>query len=119
MPSYGSERRRLSMNSIPGARDKFKSASGINVPMGLVTVLAIAAWVSARADVGAVKVPVGSTLVNGEVLKPFENSWRMQVTKKDGTKNPDAGLWKDRFEFIDIDGKGYGVRIQDAIFKTS
>jgi hypothetical protein len=72
-----------------------------------------------HADTGAVRVPVGSALVNGESLKPFENSWRMQVTQKDGTTNADAGLWKDRFEVIDIDGKQYGLRIQDATFKRS
>jgi hypothetical protein len=87
--------------------------------MGIFAVLVIPGALVAHADAGAVKVPVGSALVNGESLKPFENSWRMQVMKRDGTTNSDAGLWKDRFEVIDIDGKQYGLRIQDATFKRN
>jgi hypothetical protein len=85
--------------------------------LGMLAVLTTSASAGAQAEAGAVQVPVGSALVNGASLKPFENSWRMQVTKKDGTTNSDAGLWKDRFEVIDIDGRHYGVRIQDATFK--
>jgi len=92
-------------------------AVGSNTSLGMLTTLIIGAWEPAHADPGFLRVPVGSALVNGASLKPFENSWRMQVTKKDGTTNFDAGLWKDRFEVIDIDGKHYGVRIQDATFK--
>jgi hypothetical protein len=94
------------------------AAGRIKKRLGILAVLAVAPWVAAHDDTDAVKAPVGSQLVNGESLRPFENSWRMQVTKKDGTTNADAGLWKDRFEVIDIDGKQYGVRVQDAIFKA-
>jgi hypothetical protein len=89
--------------------------------LGLTTFFSITLVLAVNTPVddhpGTVKTPVGSVIVNGESLKPFENSWRMQLTKKDGTINSDAGLWKDRFEVIDIDGKEYGVRIQDATFK--
>ena len=85
-----------------------------------IVLLAMAASAHVHAnDPDAIKAPVGSALVNGASLKPFENSWRMEVTRKDGTTNHDAGLWRDRFEVIDIDGKAYGVRIQDAAFKNA
>jgi hypothetical protein len=106
------------MNDMPRSSMGFQTALGLRWSLGILAVLAIGASVAAPGDPGAVKVPVGSALVNGESLKPFENSWRMQVTKKDGTTNRDAGLWKDRFEVIDIDGKEYGIRIQDALFKA-
>jgi len=93
------------------------AAQGLNTSIGIVAMLAITASLVADGGPGAVKAPVGSAVVNGESLKAFENSWRMQVTKKDGSVNSDVGLWRDRFEVIDIDGKEYGVRIQDATFK--
>ena len=79
---------------------------------------AMIASATARADDHARKIEVGNSIVNGELLKPFENSWTMQVTRKDGTVNHDAGLWRDRLELIDIKGKTYGVRFQDATFKN-
>src|SRR5262245_49178588 len=103
--------RRSSMNDIP------RTSVGLRPSLGIVAMLAIGASLIAEGATGPIKVPVGSAMVKGQWLKPFENSWRMQVTKKDGTTNSDAGAWKDRFEVIDIDGKQYGLRIQDATFK--
>src|SRR5215470_2583280 len=98
-----------------------RSGGSMNPCLEVIAAAVIAsASSSAHVDDDAVvRAPVGSTFVHGESLQPFENCWRMQVTKKDGTTNRDAGLWKDRFEVIDIDGRAYGVRIQDATFRNA
>lgn len=90
----------------------------MNTIAQLLAVSALLAGAGAPAEESIpVRVSVGSALVNGESLEPYENSWRMEVTRG-GETNHDAGLWKDRFEVIDIDGKSYGVRFQDATFKN-
>src|SRR5258708_15266522 len=93
---------------------------GMKTNAAFVVLSAMIAVSTAQASAAEViKAPVGSALVHGESLNPYENSWQMEVAKKDGTTNHDAGVWKDRFEIIDIDGKSYGVRIQDATFKSA
>ena len=84
-----------------------------------VVLIAAANSASAHDDPDVLKAPVGSPLIRGESLRPFENAWQMQVTKKDGASLADAGTWKDRLEILDIDGKTYGVRTQDAAFKNA
>jgi hypothetical protein len=100
------------MNHIPG--NGRRALAGFS---GSALFLAVLSATAADSGPPTIKAAVGSAIVNGESLQPFENSWRMQVTKKDGTVNADAGLWKDRFLVIDIDGREYGLRIQDATFK--
>lgn len=87
----------------------------MDIRLATLVLTALLASAQARAE-DPVKAPVGSALVHGESLKPYENSWRMQITAKGGTSPRNAGIWRDRFEVIDIAGKSYGIRLQDASF---
>jgi len=84
-------------------------------------ILLFIAFIGASAhaeDISRNRLHVGDRLVDGRRLIPYENSWKMSVTTKDGITRQDAGIWRDRFEVIEIAGKEYGLRLQGASFKN-
>jgi hypothetical protein len=63
------------------------------------------------------KVHVGDSIVNGAVLKPYKNQWRVSVATPAGKVVPDAALWTDQLEFIQVNGRQCLQRTQVATFK--
>lgn len=71
----------------------------------------------AVAENGApVTVHVGDSMVNGTALRPYKNQWQVSVTTPAGKTVPDAALWTDQLEFIQLRGQQYLKRTQVALF---
>jgi hypothetical protein len=59
----------------------------------------------------AVTLPVGSPAFDGHRIQPYENVWRYTATLPDGSTKV-QGLWTDRLDTIDKDGRKLMRRIQ-------
>ncbi len=72
---------------------------------------------SVAQDNGAVRVQVGSSLLHGAALRPYKNQWQVSVTTPQGKQNPEAALWTDQLDHIQVDGRKCLRRTQFATFK--
>jgi hypothetical protein len=59
-------------------------------------------------------ISVGDPLVSGKNLQPYKNTWRMSVTKADGSTRADAGTWTDELQAVKCDDRDCFKRIQIA-----
>jgi hypothetical protein len=68
-------------------------------------------------DKGPIRVQVGDSLLNGAALRPYNNQLRVSVTTPQGKQNPDAALWTDKLEYVQVNGQKCLQRTQVATFK--
>jgi hypothetical protein len=73
--------------------------------------------VSIAQDKAPVRVQVGDSMLNGAALHPYKNQWRVSVTTPQGKQNPDAALWTDDLEYVQVDGRKCLQRTQVATFR--
>lgn len=62
-------------------------------------------------------VSVGDPSVTGTKLHPYKNTWRVSVSRADGTITPDAGTWTDQLELVKCDDRDCFKRLQVANMK--
>ena len=72
--------------------------------------------ICAAQDKEPIQVKVGDPIVNGAILKPYKNLWRMSIVTKDGKTIPDMGTWSDELDVVKIGGREYFRRTQIANF---
>ena len=73
--------------------------------------------VSIAQDKAPVRVQVGDSMLNGAAFHPYKNQWRVSVTTPQGKQNPDAALWTDDLEYVQVDGRKCLQRTQVATFR--
>jgi len=54
----------------------------------------------------------GSGLLDGSVIEPYTNKWKVTLVKPDGEKGPNK-IWTDYGQIIELEGKQYFHRVQD------
>ena len=63
-----------------------------------------------------IHVKVGDPIVDGAILKPYKNLWRMSIVAKDGKTIPDMGTWSDELDVVKNEGRESFRRTQIANF---
>jgi hypothetical protein len=89
----------------------------MNRKLATFAVICALCSVSIAQDKGPVRVRVGDSLLNGAALQPYKNQWRVSVTTPQGKQNPDAALWTDKLEYVQVNGRKCLQRTQVATFK--
>ena len=78
----------------------------------LVIFLLIQFSIFASAQQDTIVILPGSKLVNGSIIKPYTNKWKLQISTPEGKVIP-RGVWTDYGQIIELENKKYFHRIQD------
>ncbi len=70
-------------------------------------------------DKAPIRVQAGDSILKDTALEPYKNQWRVSVTTPQGKQNPDAALWTDELEYVQINGRRLLQRTQIATFKQA
>jgi len=55
---------------------------------------------------------VGNKLIDGSVIKPYTNKWKLSIVNGEGNSKPN-GIWTDHGQIIELNGVKYFHRVQD------
>ena len=72
--------------------------------------------ICAAQDRQPLQIKVGDPMVDGAILKPYKNLWKMSILTRDGKTVPDLGTWSDELDVVKIAGREYLRRTQIAHF---